>query len=189
MVSLEDIEAILCVETRTIRTPDLLVRNKVPGSDVAHCIIVESSDSYDVRVFREPGVKQSIQHTKMTPDRRFTCAVPLLDENGAACPNTSVQRSFLWTTSPSLKLVDNTGLVIAVVHTPTSTAEKCAIVELYVSYDNSFNVLVLTTFLAIYEKTRRTYGASFGIMFPSQFTNILTRSVLWSGGSDGRRRM
>ncbi|KAJ5625038.1 hypothetical protein N7510_001347 [Penicillium lagena] len=47
----------------------------------------------------------------------------------------------------------------------------------YVVFWSCFNVLVLTTFLAIYEKTKRKYGNPFGVLSSSHFTEILANAL------------
>lgn len=145
------------VETQSVRTPDLIVHRGASdlGKTVAHCKYSDLGSHYDVGMFRDPNDKRSLVWAKMTSDCRFTAIVPAPGMTVASLPNGYAQRPFIWKRTSSLKLVDEeTGLVAAEAYEKFAST-KCCVLEIRVSYGDGFTNVVVTTFLAIYEKQWR----------------------------------
>jgi hypothetical protein len=65
-------------------------------------------------------------------------------------------RAFVWMKSSALVLLEEeTRTVAASFHESTLDTSKCGTLEITLSYGNDFNLIVLTTFVALFEKQRR----------------------------------
>jgi len=99
----------------------------------------------------------------MTSDLRFEAIVPVLGMTGVSTASVSVRRSFIWKRTPSLTLVDEeTGLTTAIVHEIGFASRKCCMLEIRVPYGDTFNLLVVATTIAMYERQRKEYSKHSG---------------------------
>lgn len=146
------------VEVHKVRLPNMIVRretSQLTGAEVAHAKFPERSDGCDIGIFRQPGVKSSIDWMRMAGDRRMSAVVPLLDANGAVIANTGVRRPFIWKGTSTLMLEDEeSGIVAAIVQEVANLPSKIAVVEIGVPFGEPFLILVLTAYLALHEKLR-----------------------------------
>jgi hypothetical protein len=150
------------VETRSIRTPNLIIHRGNYGDiprEVAHCKYPEYSNNYDIGLFRKPNDKSSIVWTKMTSDWRFPAIVPVQDMQGSSTPSVRAKRLFIWKRIPSLTLVDEeTGQAAAMVHEIGFASKKCCVLEIRMPYGDGFDLQVVTTTITMYQKQRKAHS-------------------------------
>ena len=97
--------------------------------------------------------ESSLVQIKMTLDGRFIATVSVPDNTGAFV---SVRRSFKWNHTSSLILVDvETKQTAAVMHGLAFGLAKCFVLEIQVSFGYSFEVLLVTSAMTMYENLRR----------------------------------
>lgn len=121
---------------------------------MANCKFPEFGIYYEINLFREANNKSSLVQTKMTLDGRFTTTVPVPDTT-----TISAQRPFMWKHTSTLILIDrDRSQTAAVLHGMAFGLTKCFVLETQVPYGNGFEVLVVTSAIAIYENQRREYG-------------------------------
>ena len=92
----------------------------------------------------------------MTSDWRFEAVVrvPNIMRMSATV---SAKRMFIWKRTPNLTLVDEeTGLEAAVVHMAGFSSRKCYVLEIRERYGAAFDLLAVTSTLAIYEKEKKS---------------------------------
>jgi hypothetical protein len=71
-------------------------------------------------------------------------------------PMGKTPRMFVWMKSSNLVLLEEeTRTIAALVHETTSDPSECGTLEIIVSYGNDFNLIVLSTLVALLEKQRR----------------------------------
>ncbi|KAJ5340327.1 hypothetical protein N7541_009451 [Penicillium brevicompactum] len=71
-------------------------------------------------------------------------------------PIVKTPKTFVWMKSSDLVLLEEeTRTIAALVHETTSDPSKCGTLEIIVSYGNDFNLIVLSTLVALFEKQRR----------------------------------
>lgn len=151
------------INSRTVRTPDLTVHlgNGDFDREVANCQFPELLNQYSINVYREVNNKSSIVPTRMTSDGRLTAAVRVPDTTGAIV---NVRRPFVWKRTSGQILVDEeTNETAAVMHGMAFGAMKSFVLEIKVPYGNSFDILIVTSAMAIYENQRRAYSKSSSI--------------------------
>ncbi|KAJ5191292.1 uncharacterized protein N7498_010277 [Penicillium cinerascens] len=146
------------VKVHKVRLPDMVVLREtslLTGAEVAHVKFLEQSNGCDIGIFRQPGVKGSIDWTRIAGDRRMSAVVPRLDANGAVIANTSVRRTFIWKGISTMTLEDEkSGMLAATVQEVANLQSLIAVVEIGVPFGEPFLILVLTAYLALYEKLR-----------------------------------
>jgi hypothetical protein len=164
-IDLDDKTPAFYVQTRSLRTPNLIIHRGSGDIDweVAHCKYPELANYYNIGIFRNPNDRPSLVWTKMTSDLRFEAIVPVLGMTGVSTASVSVRRSFIWKRTPSLTLVDEeTGLTTAIVHEIGFASRKCCMLEIRVPYGDTFNLLVVATTIAMYERQRKEYSKHSG---------------------------
>ena len=145
------------IATRSLRKPNLIVHLGDGEIDkvVAHCEYPELGTIYKIGLFATLNDKSSITWTKMTSDWRFEAVVRVPDITRMSA-TVSAKRTFLWKRTPNLTLVDEeTGLEAAVVHMVGFSSRKCYVLEIRERYGAAFDLLVVTSTIAIYEKERK----------------------------------
>ncbi|KIM96816.1 hypothetical protein OIDMADRAFT_20652 [Oidiodendron maius Zn] len=146
------------IATRSLRKPNLIVHRGNGEIDkvVAHCVYPELGTIYKIGLFATQNDKSSIAWTKMTSDWRFEAVVRVPDITRMSA-TVSAKRIFLWKRTPNLTLVDEeTGLETAVVHVAGISSRKCCVLEIRERYGAAFDLLVVTSTIAIYEKERKS---------------------------------
>lgn len=162
------------VHTRNITKPDLIIYKgtRTPGREIAQCRYGEKASSIqcDTGFFKAPH-KSNKSHGKMfvawwsksTRDApsdvqyRFAAMIePPPGVNGMQSSTTKIPHSFKWIKAASLVLLDEvTGNVVALVHENVSDSTACGALEMVVSYGDEFDLIALSSFIALFEKQRR----------------------------------
>ncbi|KAJ6006994.1 hypothetical protein N7499_000656 [Penicillium canescens] len=162
------------VYTRNITKPDLIIYKgtRTPGRQIAQCRYGEKASSIQCDTgFFKASHKSNQSHGKMfvgwwsksTRDApsdvqyRFAAMIePPPGVNGVQSSTTKIPHSFKWIKASSLTLLDEeTGNVVALVHENVSNSTACGTLEMVVSYGDEFDLIALSSFIAIFEKQRR----------------------------------
>ncbi|KAJ5297509.1 hypothetical protein N7508_007758 [Penicillium antarcticum] len=161
------------VHKNQITKPELTIYkgNRMPGREIAECRYGAKTSSIecDTAFFKAPN-KSHQSHRKMLVAwwSKSTCDAPsevqyrfaamiepppgINDEHST----TKISHSFKWIKTSSLVLLDEeTGNAVAVVHEKTSDSITCGILEMVASYGDEFNLIALSSFVALFDKQRR----------------------------------
>ena len=168
------------VHTWNISKPDLRIYrgNKESGQKVAECRYGENAspsqcDSGWLKQINPShhlgGNMTVVWWTRSTRDSpcavqyRFAAMVEQQPDMIADELIVKTPRTFTWIKSSNFVLrEEETGTVAALVHENPSDSSKCGTLEMIASYGNDFNLIVLSTFVAFFEKQRRHQKRSSG---------------------------
>jgi hypothetical protein len=162
------------VHTRSITKPDLTIYNgnRTPGREIAECRYgnSESSVQSDTGFFKAPN-KSHQSHGKMSvvwwsksprdasSDAQYRFAAMIEAPpgmNGVQTSTTRIPHSFKWIKASNLVLLDeDTGNVVGIVHENASDSTACCTMEIVASYGDDFNLIALSTFVALFERQLR----------------------------------
>ncbi|KAJ5871714.1 uncharacterized protein N7529_004067 [Penicillium soppii] len=161
------------VHSRSISKPDLRIyrRDKGSGQKIAECRYGEEanpiqSDSGWLRQSNPShhlGGKMTVAWwTRSTRDSphavnyRFAALIESQSDMIEEEPIMKTPKTFTWMKTSNLELLDEeTGTVAAIFHENQSDSPGCGTLEIIASYDNEFNLIVLSTLVALIEKQRR----------------------------------